>query len=84
MRMFTVALQRAILVLSSIPVLIAALDSSHPVAYDTIEKDVVIIGGGATGSHAAVRLREDYNKTVILIEKEPILVSSSLVTRVPR
>ncbi|KAH8670343.1 amine oxidase [Tricladium varicosporioides] len=35
-----------------------------------IYKDVAILGGGASGSHAAVRLREDYNKSIILIEKQ--------------
>ena len=34
---------------------------------------VVVIGGGATGTYAAVRLREDYNKTVMVIEKNSIL-----------
>lgn len=33
-----------------------------------IEKDVVIIGGGASGTYAAVRLREDFNKSIALIE----------------
>lgn len=40
-----------------------------------IEKDVIVVGGGASGAHAAYRLREDYGKSVILIEKEAILVS---------
>lgn len=53
----------------------AALDSSFFNLFETIEKDVVIVGGGGSGAHAAVRLREDYNKSVVLIEKEPILVS---------
>lgn len=44
-----------------------------------IEKDVVIIGGGGSGAHAAFRLREDYGKSIILIEKEAILVSSSSI-----
>ncbi|KAL0935971.1 amine oxidase [Colletotrichum truncatum] len=35
-----------------------------------IERDVIILGGGASGSHAAVRLREDLNKTVVVIEKK--------------
>ncbi|EFX04245.1 FAD-dependent pyridine nucleotide-disulfide oxidoreductase [Grosmannia clavigera kw1407] len=34
-----------------------------------VEVDVAIIGGGASGSYAAVRLREDFNKTVLVIEK---------------
>ncbi|KAF7535469.1 hypothetical protein G7054_g5346 [Neopestalotiopsis clavispora] len=39
-----------------------------------IEKDIVIIGGGASGAHAAVRLREDYGKSVIIFEKQDNLV----------
>ena len=41
---------------------------------DTITKDVAIIGGGASGTYAAVRLREDYNKSIVLIETENRLV----------
>lgn len=40
----------------------------------TIYKDVVILGGGASGSHAAVRLREDFNKSIIIVEKQNNLV----------
>ncbi|KAK4199163.1 hypothetical protein QBC40DRAFT_329538 [Triangularia verruculosa] len=40
---------------------------------DIIYKDVAIIGGGASGSHAAVRLRQDYGKSVVVVEREPIL-----------
>ncbi|CAP65549.1 uncharacterized protein PODANS_6_10420 [Podospora anserina S mat+] len=40
---------------------------------DIIYKDVAIIGGGASGAHAAVRLRQDYNKSVVVVEREPIL-----------
>ncbi|KAF5645818.1 amine oxidase [Fusarium tjaetaba] len=36
---------------------------------ETIEVDVAIVGGGATGAYAAVRLREDYKKKVVVIEK---------------
>jgi hypothetical protein len=42
-----------------------------------IDKDVVIIGGGASGSHAAVRLREDFGKSIVLIEKQNRLVRDS-------
>ncbi|KAF4333199.1 amine oxidase [Fusarium beomiforme] len=34
------------------------------------EVDVCIVGGGATGAYAAVRLREDYGKKVVVIEKQ--------------
>lgn len=33
-----------------------------------ISTDVAIIGGGASGTYAAVRLREDYNTSIVLIE----------------
>ncbi|KUJ19354.1 amine oxidase [Mollisia scopiformis] len=36
----------------------------------TIYKDVAILGGGASGAHAGVRLREDFNKSIIIIEKQ--------------
>ncbi|KAI6373049.1 hypothetical protein MCOR25_003579 [Pyricularia grisea] len=39
----------------------------------TIVRDVVVIGGGASGAYAAVRLRDDLNETVVLVEKEEIL-----------
>lgn len=42
---------------------------------NTVEVDVAIIGGGATGTYAAVRLREDFQKTVAVIEKDIKLVS---------
>ncbi|KAF7548325.1 hypothetical protein G7046_g8712 [Stylonectria norvegica] len=38
-----------------------------------IQKDVVIIGGGASGAYAAVRLKEDYGKSILLVEKADIL-----------
>jgi len=39
-----------------------------------VNKDVAILGGGASGTYAAVRLREDYGKSVLLIEMEAVLV----------
>ena len=36
----------------------------------TVAVDVAVVGGGASGSYAAVRLKEDYKKKVVLIEKE--------------
>lgn len=35
---------------------------------EIIERDVAIIGGGASGTYAAVRLREDFNTSIIVIE----------------
>ena len=43
----------------------------------TIHKDVVIVGGGASGAYSAVRLREDYNVSVIVVEKEGMLASET-------
>lgn len=34
-----------------------------------IEKDIAILGAGASGTYAAVRLREDYNNSIVVIEK---------------
>lgn len=44
---------------------------------DVLFKDVVIVGGGSSGAYAAVRLREDFGKSIALIEKESILVCHS-------
>lgn len=41
---------------------------------EIIYRDVAIIGGGASGAYAAVRLRDDFNKSIALIEKQSILV----------
>ncbi|KAH8732911.1 hypothetical protein GQ44DRAFT_600763 [Phaeosphaeriaceae sp. PMI808] len=43
------------------------LASSNP---KVIDVDVAIVGGGAAGTYAAVRLREDLNASVVLIERE--------------
>ncbi|OCK84768.1 FAD dependent oxidoreductase [Lepidopterella palustris CBS 459.81] len=37
---------------------------------DIITRDVCIIGGGATGTYSAVRLRQDMNKSVIVVEQK--------------
>lgn len=44
----------------------------------TITRDVVVIGGGASGAHAAVWLR-DAGKSVVLVEKADQLVSLHLL-----
>lgn len=68
------SLYTGLLTLTTVSGALAAFDCSFFNLFETIEKDVVIVGGGGSGAHAAVRLREDYNKSVVLIEKEPILV----------
>lgn len=49
--------------------------NSEAIATDKIiSRDVVIVGGGASGSHAAVSLR-DLGKSVVVVEKKSTLVS---------
>ena len=52
----------------------AAIDPSKFGAGDVIRRDVVIVGGGATGAHAAVQLRTVFNKSIVLVEKDSLLV----------
>lgn len=40
---------------------------------DIIERDVVVLGGGAAGTYAAIRVR-DAGKSVVVIEKDVRLV----------
>ncbi|KAK3388026.1 hypothetical protein B0H63DRAFT_413350 [Podospora didyma] len=40
------------------------------IASRVLFKDVAIIGGGASGSHAALRLKEDYGKSVVVIDAQ--------------
>ncbi|EED13875.1 conserved hypothetical protein [Talaromyces stipitatus ATCC 10500] len=35
-----------------------------------LTKDVVIIGGGASGAYAGVRLRDDFNKSIAIVEMQ--------------
>ncbi|KAK0387078.1 hypothetical protein NLU13_5391 [Sarocladium strictum] len=53
--------------------LLVAACSSLAAPGKPIKKDVLVIGGGASGAHAAVRLRDDYGLSVALIEKQDIL-----------
>jgi heterodisulfide reductase subunit A-like polyferredoxin len=53
---------------------VAEINPSQFDPKDTIQKDVVIIGGGASGAHAAVRLREDFKKSVVVVERQSLLV----------
>ncbi|KAF3809812.1 Beta-cyclopiazonate dehydrogenase [Colletotrichum gloeosporioides] len=50
--------------------LVTAVAIPDSAATKIIHRDIVILGGGASGSHAALRLREDYNKTIIVVEKQ--------------
>lgn len=52
--------------------LCSLVNSSHAAFSEvkTIRKDVAIIGGGASGTYAAIRLKEDYKKSVIIVEKQ--------------
>jgi ribulose 1,5-bisphosphate synthetase/thiazole synthase len=52
----------------------ATIDESKFSAADTIVRDVVILGGGASGSYAAIRLK-DFGKTVVVIEEQNHLVT---------
>ncbi|KAL2127273.1 hypothetical protein VTI74DRAFT_10994 [Chaetomium olivicolor] len=36
---------------------------------DIVTADVAIVGGGASGSYAAIRLKEDFKKSIVLVEK---------------
>lgn len=58
------------LLLFSIPTSSAISGKPKPIQ---ITKDVVIIGGGASGTYAAVRLREDLGKSIVVIEPRPNL-----------
>lgn len=61
-----------------VPLLLLVLGTATPVACDnpraasntTIDTDVAIIGLGASGAYAAVRLREDYGLNVVVIEQQ--------------
>ncbi|CEJ57939.1 hypothetical protein PMG11_06614 [Penicillium brasilianum] len=40
---------------------------------DVIVRDVAVVGGGASGTYAAMRLQQDFNKSVVVVEKEQTL-----------
>jgi heterodisulfide reductase subunit A-like polyferredoxin len=75
---------------SALPLLYLAATVTVAVAGDNqrpniLVKDVVIIGGGASGAYAAIRLRDDYNRSIALVEKQDHLVSisSSIMQFIP-
>ncbi|KAF2100139.1 hypothetical protein NA57DRAFT_37580 [Rhizodiscina lignyota] len=49
---------------------IASINEAEFAPEDIITKDVAIIGGGASGTYAAVRLREDLNTNIVVIEEK--------------
>ncbi|KAK3368539.1 hypothetical protein B0H63DRAFT_403646 [Podospora didyma] len=54
----------------AIPAAQAKINRLHFAPGDVITRDVVIIGGGAAGSHAAVRLKQNHGKSVVVVERE--------------
>lgn len=48
---------------------------------DVLVKDIVIIGGGASGAYASVRLRDDFGKSVAIVEMQDRLVSKATQQR---
>lgn len=55
----------------------STIDESTFLPEDIITKDVAIIGGGASGTYAAVLLREDLNTSIVVIEEQDHLVCTS-------
>ncbi|OGM49766.1 FAD dependent oxidoreductase [Aspergillus bombycis] len=52
---------------------VACLSSANGiVAHDTISRDVIILGGGSSGTYAAIRLK-DQGKTVAVVERNDYL-----------
>ncbi|KLU85271.1 hypothetical protein MAPG_04299 [Magnaporthiopsis poae ATCC 64411] len=55
------------------PMLTQATELNEAEFSSVITKDVAIVGGGASGSYAAVRLREDFGRSVVIIEAKNYL-----------
>lgn len=56
------------------------LGATAAAASNVLIRDVVIVGGGASGAHAAVWLR-DHGKSVALVEKREVLVSHTITPK---
>lgn len=50
---------------------------------DIIVRDIAIVGGGATGTYAAIRLQEDFNKSIVVVEREKTLGGHTYTYRDP-
>jgi len=69
---FTMRAAGSLLAVASLAVAAPALSQSA--ASKTINVDVAIVGAGASGAYAAIRLKEDFGKTIAVIEKSDALV----------
>ena len=47
-----------------------SFDKANLAPQSILVRDVAIVGGGASGTYAAIRLQQDFNKTVILNEQK--------------
>jgi hypothetical protein len=68
------------------PAILSLLASAQTVlvtAIQVIETDIAIVGGGATGTYAAIRLREDLNTSIIVVEPRDHLGGSVSTYNVP-
>lgn len=59
-------------IVSSLPSQIS-FDKSHYPASGIIIRDVLVVGGGASGTYAAIRLQQDFNKSVVVVEQKSTL-----------
>ncbi|KAK9775553.1 putative Amine oxidase domain-containing protein [Seiridium cardinale] len=70
-------ISRAILYTLAIPLLpatccgasFAATELASYDPRDIIERDIIVIGGGSSGTYSSIRLK-DHNKTIVMIEKQ--------------
>lgn len=69
--------RRLLAALAWVPMLTQATEINEAEYSPVIIRDVAIVGGGASGSYAAVRLREDFGRSVVVIEAKNHLVRSA-------
>jgi hypothetical protein len=60
----------------------ANFDESQYHSSDIITRDVCIVGGGSSGTYSAIRLR-DMGKSVVVVEREPVLGGHTNTYSVP-